>query len=235
MIPLKFFCKIFFKILLSLRGMKRTAVYFLLISMANSRLMENKVYIIAGLGNPGEQYCSTRHNVGFFIVDDLARRWTSATFQEKWHAEYLSLTVGQEKVHLVKPLTFMNRSGKAVTQFLRFFKIAPEQLLVIHDDLDMSSGRVKLVKGGGAGGHNGIKSLVETLGTKVFYRLKIGIGRPGDGAVHADFPVDKYVLSDFTTKELDLLQSRYETIENGIRLFLQESPAKAMNLLNGLK
>lgn len=198
--------------------------------------MEKKEYIIAGLGNPGEQYCSTRHNVGFFIVDELARRWTtSEIFQEKWHAQYLSLTVGEDKVHLVKPLTFMNRSGKAVIQFFRFYKIAPEQLLVIHDDLDMAPGRVKLVKGGGAGGHNGIKSLVEMLGTKEFYRLKIGIGRPGSGLVHADFPVDKYVLSSFSAGELEILQSRYDSFEKGIRLFLQGNPDKAMNLLNGLK
>jgi PTH1 family peptidyl-tRNA hydrolase len=203
--------------------------------MIDAQLMEKKDYIIVGLGNPGEQYCSTRHNVGFFIVDELARRWASVNFREKWHAHYLSLTVGEEKIHLVKPVTFMNRSGQAVGQFFRFYKGTPEQLLVIHDDLDMAPGRVKLVKGGGAGGHNGIKSLVETLGTKEFYRLKIGIGRPGNGVVHADFPVDKYVLSNFTSEELDLLQSRYETFENGVRLFLQGSPAKAMNMLNSLK
>ncbi len=215
--------------------MKRAATYFPFNRVTDARRMEKKDYIIVGLGNPGEQYCSTRHNVGFFIVDELARRWGSAIFQEKWHAQYLSLAVNEEKVHLVKPVTFMNRSGKAVMQFFRFYKIAPEQLLVIHDDLDMAPGRVKLVKGGGAGGHNGIKSLVEMLGTKEFYRLKIGIGRPGSGLVHADFPVDKYVLSGFPAGELEILQSRYDSLENGIRLFLQGGPAKAMNLLNGLK
>jgi PTH1 family peptidyl-tRNA hydrolase len=129
----------------------------------------------------------------------------------------------------------MNRSGKAVVQFYRFYKVNPDQLLVVHDDLDMAPGRVKLVKGGGAGGHNGIKSLVESLGTKEFYRLKIGIGRPGNGAVHAGFPVDKYVLSNVTHEDFNILQSRYNSIEDGILAFLQGNPAKAMNLLNSLK
>lgn len=197
--------------------------------------MEKKDLLIVGLGNPGAQYLATRHNVGFFVIDELARRWKSPLMQEKWQAEYGSLSVDGGKIHLVKPLTFMNRSGKAVSQFYRFYKITPDQLLVIHDDLDMAPGRIKLVKGGGAGGHNGIKSLVETLGTPAFYRLKIGIGRPGNGAVHSDFPVDKYVLGNFSDEELTLLQSRYDNLTEGIQLFLHGYPAKAMNLLNSLK
>lgn len=197
--------------------------------------MEKSDFMIAGLGNPGTQYCSTRHNVGFFIIDELARRWGTTLSSEKWHAQYVSLTVGQEKVHLLKPATFMNRSGMAVVQFFRFYKVYPDQLLIIHDDLDMAPGRIKLVLGGGTGGHNGIRSMVEALGTKEFYRLKIGIGRPGNGAIHPEFPVEKYVLSDFTEEQLAILQLRYDSLEDGIRLFLQGSPARAMNLLNGLK
>lgn len=197
--------------------------------------MEKKDFIIVGLGNPGDQYRSTRHNVGFFVVDELSRRWHSSVFLEKWHAEYVSLPVDGEKVHLVKPLTFMNRSGQAVGHFYRFYKVDPDKMMIIHDDLDMPPGRIKLVKGGGTGGHNGIKSLVETLGTKEFYRLKIGIGRPGNGAVHSGFPVDKYVLSNFTNEDLDILESRYDAVEDGIRHFLQGNPSKAMNILNGIK
>lgn len=197
--------------------------------------MVKKDFIIVGLGNPGDQYRSTRHNVGFFVVDEIARRWKSAIFQEKWQALYASLSVGDGKVHLVKPVTFMNRSGDAVVQYFRFYKVNPDQLLVIHDDIDMAPGRIKFVKGGGAGGHNGIKSLVEKLGTNDFYRLKIGIGRPGTGEIHPGFPVDKYVLGNFTDEEFATLQSRYDNFEDGIHLFLQDNPAKAMNLLNGLK
>jgi PTH1 family peptidyl-tRNA hydrolase len=168
-------------------------------------------------------------------VDELARRWNSTVSLDKWNAQYISLSIEKEKVHLVKPLTFMNLSGRAVVNFFRFYKVIPEHLLVIHDDIDMAPGRVKLVKGGGAGGHNGIKSIIETLGIKDFYRLKIGIGRPGNGIIHPEFPVDKYVLGNFTKEELEHLQSRYDHLEEGIRLFLLGSPPKAMNLLNGLK
>jgi len=197
--------------------------------------VKSRDFIIVGLGNPGDEYRSTRHNVGFLVVDELARRWNTALSLVKWQAECVSLMVSDKKVHLVKPLTFMNRSGMAVAQFCRFYKVSPDQILIIHDDLDMAPGRIKLVKGGGAGGHNGIKSLVETVGTKDFYRMKIGIGRPGTGTVHSDFPVDKYVLSNFTDDELTVLESRYDDFVAGIGLFLQGSPAKAMNLLNSLK
>lgn len=197
--------------------------------------MEKKEFLVIGLGNPGEQYCSTRHNVGFLIVDELAKRWNTVLSQKKWDALYVSLPLEGKKMHLIKPLTYMNRSGRAVVPYVRFFKMVPDQLLVIHDDLDMVPGRIKLVKGGGAGGHNGIRSLAETLGTRDFYRLKVGIGRPGQGTVHPDFPVDKYVLSNFIDEEYTLLQSRFDSLEEGVRLLLQDNPSKAMTLLNGLK
>jgi peptidyl-tRNA hydrolase, PTH1 family len=197
--------------------------------------METKDFIIVGLGNPGEQYRSTRHNVGFFVVDELVRRWNTTISMEKWQAKYVSLSVKKVKVHLVKPITFMNRSGIAVDNFARFFKVSPDHLLVVHDDLDMAPGRIKLVKGGGTGGHNGIKSLVEVLGTKDFFRLKIGIGRPGNGVIHPGFPVDKYVLSSFSDEDLHVLQFQYDSLEEGICLFLQGDSARAMNILNSLK
>jgi PTH1 family peptidyl-tRNA hydrolase len=197
--------------------------------------MEKKDFLVVGLGNPGVQYFSTRHNVGFMIADELASRWNLILTQEKWDAQCGSLGLEGKKVHLIKPLTFMNRTGKSVAQFIRFFKIHPDQLLVIHDDLDMAPGRVKLVKGGGAGGHNGIKSLVDALGKKDFYRLKIGIGRPGQGGVHPDFPVEKYVLSNFTVEDANILHSRYQGLDDGIRSLLQGDPGKAMTFLNSLK
>ncbi|MFH0783368.1 MAG: aminoacyl-tRNA hydrolase [Pseudomonadota bacterium] len=192
-------------------------------------------YLVVGLGNPGIQYCLNRHNVGFQIVDDLAERWGHVNFIGKWNAYVSSFSFSQKKIHLIKPQTFMNLSGNAVVQYYRFFKISPDQLLVVHDDLDMNSGRIKLVKGGGTGGHNGIRSLVDSLGTKDFYRLKIGIGRPGKGGVHPEFPVEKYVLSDFEEGERALMNSRYSVIEEGLRFFLEDTPEKAMGLLNGLK
>ncbi len=197
--------------------------------------MEANDYLIVGLGNPGAQYRLNRHNVGSQVVDDLAERWGHTHFIEKWQAFSSSFSFSGKKVHLLKPVTFMNLSGKAVVQYYRFFKLVPDQLLVIHDDLDMNPGRIKLVKAGGTGGHNGIKSLVEFLGTNDFYRLKIGIGRPGKGEVHPGFPVEKYVLSDFEEAEKALMASRYPVLEEGMRLYLQDMPDKAMGLLNGLK
>lgn len=192
-------------------------------------------FLIVGLGNPGEHYHSTRHNVGFLIVDQLATSWGEKACREKWQALYTSSSVLGKNLHIIKPLTFMNRSGKAVAQYFRFFKILPDHLLVIHDDLDMAPGRIKLVKGGGAGGHNGIKSIVENLGTPDYFRLKIGIGRPGKGGIHPDIPVENYVLSKFDESDRTIVESRYLNIQQGVELFLQGETAKALGLLNSLK
>ena len=197
--------------------------------------MEANDYLIVGLGNPGAEYRLNRHNVGFQVVGELAEKFGYSRFSEKWHAYFLSFLHLGKKVHLVKPVTYMNLSGKAVVQYYRFFKIEPDRLLVIHDDLDMNPGRIKMVKGGGSGGHNGIKSIVEFLGLNDFYRIKVGIGRPGKGNVHAGFPVEKYVLSDFDEAEREVMATRFPALEDGIRLFLQDAPEKAMGLLNCLK
>jgi PTH1 family peptidyl-tRNA hydrolase len=197
--------------------------------------MEANDRLIVGLGNPGEQYRSTRHNVGFMIVDRLAGCWGAGAYQDKWQALHAVASLRGKKLHIVKPLTFMNRSGRAVAQYFRFFKMSPEQLLVVHDDLDMSPGRIKLVKGGGAGGHNGIKSIVESLGTADFHRLKFGIGRPGKGGVHADFPVENYVLSNFDENDVEIVEARFASVRQGVELFLQGETAKALGLLNSLK
>lgn len=200
-----------------------------------SMAMEANDCLIVGLGNPGEQYRSTRHNIGFMVVDQLMKKWGGDAFQEKWQALHASAFFRGKKLHIIKPLTFMNRSGKAVVQYYRFFKIFPDQLLIVHDDLDMTPGRIKLVKGGGAGGHNGIKSIVETLGTPDFYRLKIGIGRPGKGGIHPDFPVENYVLSNFDELEMKIVEARFLSLQQGVELFLQGETAKALGLLNSLK
>lgn len=194
-----------------------------------------KEFLIIGLGNPGEEYKFTRHNVGFMLVDYLMNRWHCSSFQSKWQALATSAKLEDCKVHLIKPQTYMNRSGVSVGQFSRFYKTKPDQILVVHDDLDMHPGRIKLVKGGGAGGHKGIKSITEHLGTNSFIRLKIGIGRPGKGEVHRDYPVEKYVLSSFNQIDLDAVENRYLPIEDGLRIFFSADLAQAMNLLNGLK
>lgn len=192
--------------------------------------------MIVGLGNPGAEYSGTRHNIGFYVVDALAIHLDNlVSFKEKWNGLYGSTVYSGAKIHFVKPQTFMNRSGQSVSQFYTFYKIVPERLVVVHDDLDMAPGRIKLVKGGGSGGHNGIKSIVAAIGTNDFYRLKVGIGRPGQGDVHKDFPVEKYVLSNFSNKELDILTGRYDFLAEGITYLLGGDPGRSKSLLNSLK
>jgi peptidyl-tRNA hydrolase, PTH1 family len=198
--------------------------------------MNRQDNLIVGLGNPGSEYADTRHNVGFHVVDALLGLLDrSATYKEKWNGLYGSAVSSGEKVHFVKPLTFMNRSGQPVAQFYTFYKIIPERLIVVHDDLDMPHGRVKLVRGGGAGGHNGIKSIVSAIGLNDFYRLKVGIGRPGQGDVHKDFSVEKYVLSNFSEEEFALLQTRYNDIAKGVMHLLAGDVGRSKGVLNSLK
>jgi PTH1 family peptidyl-tRNA hydrolase len=197
--------------------------------------MNENMFLVVGLGNPGSEYAATRHNVGFIVVDELAERLGVSVDREKWQAYSAQLDLWGRKVCLLKPNTFMNLSGKAVAKYVDFYKVRPEQILVVHDDLDMAPGRVKLVAGGGTGGHNGIRSLVECLGTKDFMRLKLGIGRPGKVGLFPGMPVEKYVLAPFTPDEKMLLVQRMDAIEKGLECLLSDGLAKAMNLLNTLK
>jgi len=197
--------------------------------------MENKSFILAGLGNKGPMYDNTRHNIGFRVIDELARRWNVGIEREKWNSLSSRGQLFGQTIFFLKPITFMNLSGRGVVEFANFYKIDSNHIMIIHDDLDMAPGRIKLVKGGGAGGHNGIKSLVEHLGNREFYRLKVGIGRPGQGEVHSGFPIEKYVLGTIGDHDLSVLDSRFDTIEEGVRQFFEDGPAKAMSILNSLK
>ncbi len=197
--------------------------------------MNENMFLVVGLGNPGSEYADTRHNAGFIVIDELARRFGVSVDHEKWQAYSAQLTLWGGKICLLKPSTFMNLSGRAVARYVDFYKVRSEQILVVHDDLDMTLGRVKLVAGGGAGGHNGIRSLVEYLGTKDFLRLKLGIGRPGRLSLYSGMPVEKYVLAPFSPDERMLLEQRMDNIEKGLEYLVCDGIAKAMNLLNTIK
>ncbi len=197
--------------------------------------MVEETFLIVGLGNPGPNYEATRHNVGFLIVDELAQRSGLSIDSGKWESLFCRASLWGARVYLVKPQTFMNLSGKAVARFVDFFKITPDHVLVIHDDLDMHCGRLKLVRGGGPGGHNGIRSLIQCLGTKEFFRLKYGIGKPGQNGVHAEMPVERYVLAQFSGEERELLQERMPLLVDGIETFVKSGSQQAMNILNGVK
>lgn len=197
--------------------------------------MASNDLLIVGLGNPGSKYEDTRHNVGFLVVDELVRRWGGSLDVEKWKARYCRLNRFGCRIVLAEPQTFMNRSGTSVAQIAGFFKIPLENIVVIHDDLDMHPGRLKLVKGGGAGGHNGIRSISQCLGGSGFYRLKVGIGRPGQGNVHPEVPVESYVLSSMSSDERNLLDQRIDVIDEGFEFFLEKGAARAMSHINSVK
>jgi peptidyl-tRNA hydrolase, PTH1 family len=161
--------------------------------------------LVAGLGNPGRQYANTRHNVGWMVVDELARRH-EATFRSKFSGRLAEGRVGEERVALLEPETYMNESGRSIAAAARFFKTPPESLLVVHDDVDLEPGRLQARQGGGLAGHNGLRSIAQALGTQDFLRLRIGVGRPGRGDPR---PVSDYVLSDFEPElDVDALVAR---------------------------
>jgi len=149
--------------------------------------------LIAGLGNPGTRYERDRHNVGWMVVDELARRHRAA-FKSKFNGRLSETRVGEARVALLKPETYMNESGRSITAAARFFKAAPEEVLVVHDDVDLEVGRLQARLGGGLAGHNGLRSITQSLGTPEFLRLRIGVGRPGRGDPR---DVADYVLAPF--------------------------------------
>jgi PTH1 family peptidyl-tRNA hydrolase len=149
--------------------------------------------LVAGLGNPGREYERTRHNVGWLVVDELARR-VGASFRGKFSAKLAEARLGDLRLVLVKPETYMNDSGRSVAPAARFYKAEPERILVVHDDVDLDEGRLQLRRGGGLAGHNGLRSIARDLGSQEFLRVRIGVGRPGRGDKR---PVADYVLSPF--------------------------------------
>ena len=136
--------------------------------------------VIVGLGNPGSKYTETRHNAGFWFIEEVARKY-SAVFRpdKKFHGEVAKISLEGKEVWLLKPDTFMNRSGLAVQSLLSFYRLTADQLLVVHDEIDLPPGTAKLKTGGGHGGHNGLRDIISQLGTKDFHRLRIGVGHPG--------------------------------------------------------
>jgi PTH1 family peptidyl-tRNA hydrolase len=149
--------------------------------------------LVAGLGNPGRDYARTRHNVGWMVVDELAGRHESS-FRGKFSGRLAEIRFEGLRLALLEPETYMNESGRSIGAAVRFFKVAPEALLVVHDDVDLEEGRLQARLGGGLAGHNGLRSIAQALGTQDFSRLRIGVGRPGRGDPR---PISDYVLSEF--------------------------------------
>jgi peptidyl-tRNA hydrolase, PTH1 family len=149
--------------------------------------------LVAGLGNPGREYARTRHNVGWMIVDELARRH-GGTWKSKFNGQLAEIRIDGHKVALLKPETYMNESGRSISAAMRFFKLQPDEVLVVHDEGDFDLGRLQARRGGGLAGHNGLRSIAQHLGTPDFLRLRVGVGRPGRGDPR---PLADYVLASF--------------------------------------
>jgi PTH1 family peptidyl-tRNA hydrolase len=175
---------------------------------ADATAREAPVHLLVGLGNPGDRYAKTRHNIGFMAVDEIARRWRFSAWRKRFRGETAEGFVGTEKVLLLKPQTYMNLSGEAVGEAARFFKLPPARVIVFHDDLDLAPGKLRVKTGGGNAGHNGLKSIDQHLGN-AFPRVRLGIGHPGDKKlVHA------YVLHDFAKDDWPWVEDLCTAIAN---------------------
>jgi len=194
--------------------------------------MSESDFLIAGLGNPGTKYEHTRHNIGFMTLDHFGSSVDCEPVLEKFDGKYCRQHLHGNQIVLVRPETFMNRSGQCVAGFVRFFKIPLSNILILHDDLDLTPGRVKVVARGGAGGHNGIRSLVQHLGSNDFARVKIGIGRPDRNDNGQGVPVEHYVLSRFSTEEEKGFDALFDKTDQAINLFLTEGIDACMNRIN---
>jgi PTH1 family peptidyl-tRNA hydrolase len=182
------------------------------------------IRLFVGLGNPGPQYEATRHNAGFWWIDEIARAGGARlNVEPKFFGLAGRLKSGAHEAWLLQPTTFMNASGRSVGALARFYKIAPEEILVIHDELDLPPGTVKIKKGGGNGGHNGLKDISAQLGTQDYWRLRLGIGHPGDRNA-----VVNYVLHEPSRDEANLIQDNIDQSVKLLPLLLEGSMEAAM-------
>lgn len=179
--------------------------------------------LLVGLGNPGEGYAGNRHNIGFMAVDEIVRRHSFQPFRAKFKGELAEGRVGREKVLALKPMTYMNESGRSVLAAASFYKIPPEDILVIHDELDLAAGKLRLKTGGGHAGHNGLRSIHAHIGDK-YRRLRLGIGHPGDKA-----KVTGHVLKDFAKADSDWLEPLLDAVADHIGLALDGDDAGFLN------
>ena len=186
--------------------------------------------IIAGLGNPGAEYAHTKHNVGFMLVDALAEELGLDAWREKFNALVAEGRIGAEKVLLVKPLTYMNESGRALAPLLDWYKLAPEELIVVHDDMDIAVGTIRLRRKGSAGGHNGIKSLLAHIGSQEFSRVRIGIGRPLPG-----WTVVRHVLAPFSAEDGPKVHEAIAYLLPAVECIVTDGIDMAMNRYNPRK
>ncbi len=189
------------------------------------------IKLIVGLGNPGEKYLATRHNTGFWLVDAFVSHYhLNLSHQPRFKSEGDAFIFNNEKRHVLKPLTFMNNSGEAVQALAHYYKIQPDEILVAHDELDLPAGTMRLKKSGGHGGHNGLRSIINHLGTKDFWRLRMGIGHPGDRNKVVD-----YVLSRISKQDEQLVRDGMIDVMANSDWLLNDQNEKFMNAVHTKK
>ena len=183
--------------------------------------------IIAGLGNPGAEYAQTKHNVGFMLVDALAERLNAPAWKEDFFSAITEVRIAGEKVFLVKPLTYMNNSGEALGPMLSYYKTDADDLVVVHDDMDIPVGTVRIRKKGSSGGHNGIKSILTHVGSEDFARVRIGIGRPPAG-----WTVINHVLAPFSSEDAPKIRAAIDYLLPAVECIVADGVDLAMNKYN---
>ena len=187
------------------------------------------MYLIVGLGNPGKQYDMTRHNIGFHTIDYIADKYGAKLTKLKFKAVYGEATISGEKVYLVKPQTYMNLSGDSVGEMAQFYKIPPENIIVINDDISLDVGRIRVRPKGSAGGHNGLKSIIYRLNSDTFPRVEMGVGAPK----HEDYDLADFVLGRFTKEEIPVMEDAIVKAEKAVAEIIKNGVQSAMNKYNG--
>ncbi|WP_455206071.1 aminoacyl-tRNA hydrolase [Kaarinaea lacus] len=188
----------------------------------------SKIELIVGLGNPGAKYEATRHNVGFWFVEQLARsKGASFRPENKFHGDTCQVNIDGQTVRLIKPTTYMNHSGQAVRAIAQFYRINVDSILVVHDELDIAPGELRVKQGGGHGGHNGLRDIIAHMGSKEFVRLRIGIGHPGQAR-----EVTNYVLGQAGSNEQNLIEQSIDDALHYLPLVIAGEMQKAMNHLH---
>ena len=186
------------------------------------------MFLIVGLGNPGCEYEDTRHNIGFKVVDNIAKEYNIEINRQKFKGICGEGFINGEKVMLLKPSTYMNLSGESIREVVDFYKLSNEDVLVIYDDISLDVGRLRIRDKGSAGGHNGIKSIIAHLGTDIFPRIKVGVGQPNVDLVN-------YVLGKFTKEEMEVLSESIEASTKAAGEIINNDVKTAMNKFNGFK